>query len=128
VILAYMAHPISGDVPANVMRAKRWLAWLSRRYPDRAFVAPYIDWIEAGDEDGDPDQRERGLQRCCSVAARCEEFWAVGGRLSAGMNREVEAWRNTERLRRLLDRYHCEHLSDLEPPDERRLSHDWGRE
>jgi hypothetical protein len=116
VILAYMAHPIAGDVPGNCARARRWLAWLQRTYPDRAFIAPYIDWIEAGDDDSDPVQRELGLQRCCAVAAVCTEFWPVGGRLTEGMRREQRAWsdeRESDRPR--TDPFRIDHLDEVEP-------------
>ena len=89
-IVAYMAHPVGGDVPGNIAKAKRWLTFLQRTYPDRAFVAPWIDWIEfaEGLDDADPKAREIGMQRDLAVVRRCDEIWLVGGYLSPGMKRE----------------------------------------
>lgn len=90
-IVAYLAHPVRGDVAGNLARAKRWLSYLQRAYPDRAFIAPWIAWLESGDDDSDPEVRARGLERCCAVAARAEEFWPVGcgelplGHITVGM-------------------------------------------
>lgn len=106
-IVAYLTHPVSGGavvatddvttvraaraaVAANVQRARRWLKYLQEKYPDRAFVAPWILWIELGDDDTDPQQRERGLQRCEETARRADEIWVVGGRRSGGMKREIK--------------------------------------
>lgn len=87
--IAYLAHPVSRDVPGNLAKAKVWLQWLQKRYPDRAFIAPWIDWIEyCGDDDNDPVQRELGMECDFIVVSRCHEFWPVGGRMSAGMQRE----------------------------------------
>jgi len=90
-IVCFMSHPVAGDVLGNLLLARRWLAWLQRHYPERAFIAPWIDWIETGDDDSDPAQRERGLRRDEAVAARCDEIWLVGARLSDGMKRELAA-------------------------------------
>lgn len=105
----YMAHPVAGDVAANLERAERWLAWLMRMNPDAAIVAPWIAGCRIGD-DADPAQRERGLLDCEAVAARCNGIVLVGGRVSTGMRREVRAARAGGR--RVVD------LSELgaEPP------------
>lgn len=95
--VCYIACPIGAPtkegVTANVERAKRWLRFLQKTFPERAFVAPYLDWIEVcGDADDKPEDRERGLRRDCAVVARCDEFWPVGcgaGGMSKGMTREL---------------------------------------
>jgi len=86
--LIYLAHPVSGDVLANVARAKLWLRWLtdSREEP-AAVVAPWITEVELWDDD-DPEQREAGLRRCLVMVERCDELWLTGGRVSEGMDRE----------------------------------------
>ena len=87
--VTYLAHPVAGDVVANVARAKRWLAWASR-IEGIAPIAPWITPVElfAVDEDGDPAAREFWLARDCAVVAKCDELWLVGGRISDGMRRE----------------------------------------
>lgn len=87
--LIYLAHPVSGDVPGNLARAKRWLAWANRTCgPDAYVIAPWIANIEAGEDDADPAARARGLRACCAVVEKCDELWLVGGRISDGMARE----------------------------------------
>lgn len=103
-------------VRENVTRAKRWLAWLQRACGrDRAFIAPWIDWIEVvGDDDRDPAQRARNLERCRTVIERCDEAWPVGGRMSEGMNTEINALRA---VRGHVDGWlHAELVNLVEPP------------
>lgn len=85
----YMAHPVRGDVAANVARAKRWLRFLRARFPDVAIIAPWITAIDAGEDDSDPAQRERGLLDCEATVERCDAIVLVGGRVSSGMQREA---------------------------------------
>lgn len=88
--VCYLAAPLSGDIPGNLARAKAALASLQSRYPDRAFIAPWIAWVEMGDDDNDPAARERGMQRDLAVIAKCDELWVWGNRISAGMAREID--------------------------------------
>lgn len=84
--VVYLAHPVAGDVPGNLARAKRWLRWVEERH-SVAVCAPWITACEVWD-DADPEQREAGMQRNFAVLARCHEIWLVGGRISPGMARE----------------------------------------
>jgi len=86
--LLYLAAPISGDVSANIDRALRWLAFLARTMPENVVTAPWVSNLLAGEDDSDPKQRERGLRGCCAIAARFDGVILVGGRVSAGMERE----------------------------------------
>lgn len=95
----YMAHPVGGDVLANLSRAKRWLAWLQAQMPiDVVVIAPWITAIEVGADDGDPAQRERGLRGDCALVRRCDGVFLVGGRISEGMAREAKYARATHDL------------------------------
>ncbi len=87
-IVAYMCHPVGGDVEANLARAKLWLKWLteSRERPT-AVIAPWITECEIWD-DSNPSDREIGLSRCRAVIERCDEVYLVGGRISGGMDME----------------------------------------
>lgn len=90
-----MAHPVSGDVQGNLARAKRWLAWLLREYPGAVVIAPWIHDIEALPlKDARPADRELGLMRCETIAARCDLVILVGGRISEGMRREAAVGRD----------------------------------
>lgn len=88
----YVAHPVSGDVPGNLAKAKRIMRALQEQSPTVAIIAPWIQWLEiCGDDDSDHGARERGLIRDFAVVAKCDEFWMVGPRVSDGMRREKEA-------------------------------------
>lgn len=86
--ILYLASPVSGDVRSNIDRALRWLSFLSRTMPENAITAPWVSNLLGGDDDNDPAQRERGLRNCCAIAARFDGIILVGGRVSAGMQRE----------------------------------------
>lgn len=86
----YMAHPVGGDPTANVQRALRWLGWLRRKEPTATIIAPWIASLLAGEDDNDPVQRERGLREAELIAQLCDGVILAGGRVSSGMNRELD--------------------------------------
>lgn len=86
--LTYMCHPVAGDIPGNLARAKLWLRWLvENTHEPSAVIAPWITEVEIWD-DSKPADRESGLARCEAVIERCDEILLVGGRVSNGMDRE----------------------------------------
>lgn len=85
----YMAHPVGGDVAGNVRRALGWLAWLMACEPDVAFIAPWLACIAAGADDSNPRARERGMLDNLATVVRCDGIVLVGGRISIGMQREL---------------------------------------
>jgi hypothetical protein len=89
--ILYMAHPVGGDVPGNVRRALDWLASLRRSEPNVTIIAPWLASLASGENDADPVARERGMIDCETVVARCDGLILVGGRISAGMQRELAA-------------------------------------
>jgi hypothetical protein len=92
--IVWMMHPLSAPTPegidANLARAKRWLAWLYRTFPNVDFAAAWIPCCESM-SDADPAERERGLQFDCEMVRRLDGVWMVGGRISSGMERERAA-------------------------------------
>jgi hypothetical protein len=104
--LVYMAHPVAGDVPGNLAKAKTWLKWLNAAFPDVAFIAPWIVEIQIYD-DNDPAQREASLTRICVSVQRCDALIHVGSRISGGMEREA---------RHAVRSFDCTNPSGL-PPD-----------
>lgn len=91
IVPAYLAHPLGGDVPGNLRKARAWFGWAQRRHPDRAFTAPWILSVETGEDDGDPAQREAGLARAEVHVSTCREIWLFGPVVSSGMQRELNA-------------------------------------
>jgi hypothetical protein len=101
--LAYLAHPIAGDVGANLAAARRHYARLYRERPDLVVVAPYLLDLGMGlEDDANPAQRERGLLRmealCRVVGQSGGEIHLCGPRISEGMRRELEAARGAGAL------------------------------
>lgn len=86
----YLAHPVAGDVAANAQRALRWLRWIRREQPETCIIAPWLASLLAGDDDNDPKQRERGLRDAELVLGLCDGIILVGGRISSGMQRELD--------------------------------------
>jgi len=85
----YMAHPVSGDVEANLARARRWLLWIYRTKPGTAVVANWILDCEILD-DSNPADRQMGLAHDLAILERVDAVWLVGGRVSGGMALEAE--------------------------------------
>lgn len=74
----------------NIVNAKAWLAWLTRRFPSVTFIAPWVAALDGGgDDDFDPAQRARGLRDCCRTIRACSGMVGVGGRMSGGMLEEA---------------------------------------
>lgn len=84
-----MAHPLRGDVAANLARSLRWLAWLRWKYPAFTFVAPWIASIMSGQDDGDPADRMAGLADAQALIPRLDGVVLVGGAFSSGMDMEA---------------------------------------
>ena len=90
-LVLYMAHPLGGDVDANLKRALRWLAWLRRTRPEATIIAPWIAAVMSIGDDGTPEERAAGLLDDCTVVGRCDVLVLVGGRVSSGMAMERAA-------------------------------------
>lgn len=92
--LMFLAHPVGGDVPGNLARARRWLAYLFAAYREIVVVAPWITDLGAIPlDDAVAEERERGIQRNLVTLQRCDGIILCGGRISSGMQRELDAAR-----------------------------------
>jgi hypothetical protein len=103
--VVYIAHPVAPPcrcdylgthegiaalvVACNCDRARRWLSWAIRTYPDVAFAMPWLPYVDVLPDQG--DSRARGLRDDVAMALRCDEIWLVGGRVSRGMAQERDA-------------------------------------
>jgi hypothetical protein len=88
--VVYIAHPLNAatdeERERNRANAARWCAWAAMTQR----VAPVADWIVLSGVLSEEEGRERGLLIDCDILARCDEVWAVGGRISPGMAIEIE--------------------------------------
>lgn len=91
-MIYYVAHPVSGDVKQNLINVKLWIRWLIDTYPEHAFIAPWITYVEVLD-DSNPVHRARGMRDDLLVIPRCDGIVLVGGLLSSGMAHELDAAR-----------------------------------
>lgn len=94
----FLAHPVAGDVHANVARARRWLRWARTvAFRDYEVIAPWLENLALGDDDADAIVREYNLRKSERTAARCDAILLVGGRVSEGMRREARACSSNSR-------------------------------
>lgn len=88
--VVYIAHPLNAlteaDRAANRGNASRWCAWAAMAKG----VAPIADWVVLSSVLSEAEGRERGLIIDCALIERCDEIWLVGGRVSPGMQVEVD--------------------------------------
>jgi hypothetical protein len=90
----YVGHPVrpvGGEtINSNLDSAEAFKRALQHRYQSDVFLAEYVEWIRTGiDDDAIPELRERGLERSCLVARRCDGIVLCGPRVSSGMVREL---------------------------------------
>jgi len=86
--IVFVAHPVSGDVTANLAKARSVIRKLEEEHPKHTFVAPWILSCENWD-DGNVAEREQQIQRGLRVLEMCDELWLCGSKVSAGMLRET---------------------------------------
>lgn len=90
----YLAHPVGPTagvtVADNLARAKRWLRWLMANADGTAFCCPWLPMVEVLD-DSVPANRARGLRDDIAIALTCDGIVLCGGRISAGMQAELDA-------------------------------------
>lgn len=89
-IICYIAHPIGGDVEANLADLRRIVRKINLR-GDRGivpFVPYYADVVSL--DDNAPDERDRGLKNQIAIlrSGVVNQLWLTGDRISAGMEDE----------------------------------------
>jgi hypothetical protein len=90
--IAYIAHPISGDVQANLADLRRIVRKINLQYRNvLPFVPYYVDIVSMNDEI--QEERERGLQNDVEIIKRKmpDELWLTGEKVSQGMIIERDA-------------------------------------
>jgi hypothetical protein len=97
--IVYIAHPIAGDVAANLASIRTIVKYinLSPKYSTVVpFVPYYCDVVSM--DDNVPTERERGLKNGQQIISRpgmIDELWLCGKTISPGMKQEAfAAWKN----------------------------------
>lgn len=89
--IAYIAHPISGDVQANLEKILAIVRDINLNEPDVVPFAPY--WIDCHAlNDNIPKERERGIKNDITLlkAGFITEVRLYGNRISNGMQHELD--------------------------------------
>ena len=89
--VAYIAHPISGDVDGNIERVKEICRKIHMESINIVPMATYIVPLLYLD-DNKPKERRLGIESNKMLFKRggFDELWLCGDRISAGMKEEVE--------------------------------------
>lgn len=89
--IAYIVHPIAGDVYGNIEKILAIVKQINLTRPDVVPFAPYIADVLAMD-DNDSAQRERGIDNDIAILGSgiVNELWIYGSKISAGMQAEIE--------------------------------------
>lgn len=116
--IAYIAHPIGGNVEANLASLRHVVRIINLTEPDTVPFCPYYADVVSLD-DNVPHERERGIENDIAVLTRpgmVDELRLYGPCLSKGMKQEVITARNmgipivcaTEHLYNQLTRFYQE--------------------
>ncbi len=89
--IAYIAHPIGGDVKGNIDKILQIIRHINLTEPDVVPFAPYIPDCLIMD-DGHPEERKRGIANDIALikAGFISECRLYGPRISPGMQAEKE--------------------------------------
>ena len=85
--LIYVASPYAGDIEANVRYAEDACRFVMHK--GHAFFAPHLLYPAVLD-DSVPAERALGMSMGLLMLGKCDELWAFGDRISAGMKAEIE--------------------------------------
>lgn len=88
--VAYIAHPIGGDVENNIKKVIQICRDINLNHPDVIPFVPYLCDLYALD-DSKPQERERGIKNDIALLKKgfIDEIWLYGDRISNGMRAEI---------------------------------------
>ena len=89
--VAYIAHPISGDIEGNLRRIEQIGRQINLEEPEVVPFAHYFFDCYALDDDI-PEERERGIKNDIALMRKgfIDEVRLYGNRISVGMSHEVD--------------------------------------
>lgn len=88
--IAYIAHPIGGDIQGNLSDLRRILRLINVTHSDVVPFCPYYSDIVSLD-DNVPEERARGIANDTTIlrSGLVHEMWLTGERISTGMSHEA---------------------------------------
>lgn len=86
--IIYVASPYAGDIPKNTGFAKKACRHVMNE--GHAFFVPHLLYPQLLN-DGNPQERQAGLDMGIAMLSRCDELWCYGNYTSSGMRFEIEA-------------------------------------
>jgi len=86
--VVYIAHPLRGDLEANLKSAAQWVRWAAV-VRGVCPIAPYIEYCAALD-DASEEERRLGMKMDLLLIERVDELWLCGPHVSEGMSGEVK--------------------------------------
>lgn len=91
--ILYIAHPIKGDVEANLAKLRRIIKGINTS-PKYATTVPFVPYYAdvVSMDDNVPAERQRGLQNGLEILSRpgaVDEMLVMGDRITEGMKQEV---------------------------------------
>jgi hypothetical protein len=75
--LAFLAHPVRGDIPGNLTKAENWIKRIEIAHPHLVVVANWITEVRVFD-DANEHERERGILRNKFFILRCDMVIVAG--------------------------------------------------
>lgn len=89
--IAYIAHPVSGDIKGNIEKILAIIRKINMEEPDVVPFAPYLGDILAMD-DTHPEERVRGIWNNIALFEKgfIDELRLYGDMISEGMQDEID--------------------------------------
>lgn len=90
--IAYIAHPVSGDVKGNIEKIIAICRNINLEEPETVLFVPYLSDMYALNDDI-PAERERGIRNGIHLlkAGFIDELRLYGNRISNGMQHEIRS-------------------------------------
>ena len=89
-IIAYIAHPIGGDVEGNLAEVCKIVRKINLEYDDVVpFVPYYCDVVSL--DDSNLEERSRGIKNNHTIlnSGMVDELWVYGTKISSGVAGEI---------------------------------------
>ena len=93
-----MAHPVRGDIDANLDAAIQWLRWCHRTWPEWAVHCPWMAEVVAyrrEDQDATEKNRARSINRQRGLIRRMDAVLTVGAQMTERMTDETDEARSS---------------------------------